>query len=344
MTPAALPRQQGATAARTHAASSPSAAPTPHGAIFARRFHWMPNIFERSAYGDNFAQAFEAGKNCRNETFVDISCPDCGKCDGPFPFASGFLIIVGQDLALEITRSSILADDVRRLSTARSIRSKSGRPASFVMEDIWLGSVVHRMNRARQLPWPVLYLTMRSHAYGRRVNVHFVDGWGLKVTPVAMLIHLRNKLIERFLAVHDFMTKPSVWCGAVEFALECRSGCAGFASHALEYSVDELAKMHQEAREKRDKLAEWERDMVDALVTAPFCTGPVQAEARFCEMKIEPPRDCCIVGKKRPEKQEQAAIAAGKPRHCSSPVDILANAYSPKMQLRAEELMNSSHW
>jgi len=62
----------------------------------------MPQIFERSGYGDNFDQSLSTGRRCRNETDVELMCTGCGRCVGPFPFASGFLIVLGRQLSAEI--------------------------------------------------------------------------------------------------------------------------------------------------------------------------------------------------------------------------------------------------
>ena len=68
------------------------------------RFNWMPQIFERCGFGDVFEQSLNSRRQCQNETDVALKCPDCGRCEGPFPFASGFLIVLGRELSAEIVR------------------------------------------------------------------------------------------------------------------------------------------------------------------------------------------------------------------------------------------------
>ena len=64
-------------------------------------FHWYPEIFERSGFGWTFSEAWQMGM-CRNQSDAERRCKGrgCGGCVGPFPFASGFLIVVRGTRAL----------------------------------------------------------------------------------------------------------------------------------------------------------------------------------------------------------------------------------------------------
>jgi len=45
---------------------------------------------------------FLFGRHCRNDTDAELMCTGCGRCVGPFPFASGFLIALGRQMSAEI--------------------------------------------------------------------------------------------------------------------------------------------------------------------------------------------------------------------------------------------------
>ena len=153
-------------------------------------FHWLPAIFERSGWGGTFFQSWAAGERCRNRTAA---------CLGPFPFAAGFLIVLSRGLAGELASSETMADDVRRLKAARGLQQSDGRRAWKVLEDIWLGSLLYR---DPPKGGPVRFVNMPEGLV--------VDKWGLRVTPTAVLVHLKHRLLERFLAVHDYTrTAPS---------------------------------------------------------------------------------------------------------------------------------------
>ena len=66
-------------------------------------FHWQPAIFERSGFGWYFSEAWGKGRFCRNESLAESRCGHggCGRCLGPFPFASGFLAVLSSPLATE---------------------------------------------------------------------------------------------------------------------------------------------------------------------------------------------------------------------------------------------------
>ena len=71
-------------------------------------------------------------------------CPTEEECDGPFPFAVGWLIGLSSALAAELRASELVWREVHR--ALPSVNRSWGPPA---MEDIWLGSVLHRSSCTR---------------------------------------------------------------------------------------------------------------------------------------------------------------------------------------------------
>ena len=65
-------------------------------------------------------------------------CPTAAECSGPFPFAVGWLFALSARLATELVTSEQLTSDLRRLS---HVNRSWGPPA---LEDVWLGSLLHR--------------------------------------------------------------------------------------------------------------------------------------------------------------------------------------------------------
>ena len=145
-------------------------------------FHWFPKIFERSGFGWTFSNAWGYGDGCRNATSAAIRCgshqrigssDDCGTCTGPFPFMSGYLMLFSTALAAELAASEAMRSDVARLKAMPKFMSRGGGPSNKVMEDIWLGSLLHRAPPAR----PLTYVALEEYLTGVFVS----DGWGLKV-------------------------------------------------------------------------------------------------------------------------------------------------------------------
>ena len=110
-------------------------------------FHWYPAIFERSGFGWSYTMSWSMGRHCRNVTTAEERCKHrgCGPCLGPFPFASGFLAVLSTPLAAEmLAGNAVKDDDLRRLQQATSLPTRTGGEQIKVMEDIWLGSLLHR--------------------------------------------------------------------------------------------------------------------------------------------------------------------------------------------------------
>ena len=183
-------------------------------------FHWHPNIFERSGFGWYFGEAYKTGAFCRNATAAEERCghAGCGGCVGPFPFAAGFLLVLSTSLAEELAASPVLRHDLRALRAASTIVNRFGKPTDMVMEDIWLGSLLHRRPPSR----PVRYVAL-SEVYGPEL---VSDRWGMRVRQSALLVHIKGKQIERFIGAHDFMNSTG-HCSQPQ-RLSCDEGCEAF--------------------------------------------------------------------------------------------------------------------
>lgn len=183
-------------------------------------FHWHPNIFERSGFGWYFGESYKTGAFCRNATAAEERCGNagCGGCVGPFPFASGFLVVLSTPLATELAASPVLRRDLRALRATATIVNRFGNPTEKVMEDIWLGSLIHR----RPPSQPVRYVAL-SEVYGPEL---VSDRWGLRLRQSALLVHIKGKQLERFIGAHDFMNSTG-HCSQPQ-RLSCAEGCEAF--------------------------------------------------------------------------------------------------------------------
>ena len=175
-------------------------------------FSWFPTIFERSGYGWSYGQALGA-RWCSNATFVARTCGDnCGLCVGPFPFGSGFLLLLSRSLAGHLLESPGVDDDLARLRRAKTLPTRKGGVQEKVMEDIWLGSALFRFPP----PNPVAYVNI----LGGGVTS---DDWALNTLRSALLVHIKGKVTGQVLAVHDFMQSAD---HCAQSSLQ--SGCAAF--------------------------------------------------------------------------------------------------------------------
>jgi hypothetical protein len=95
-------------------------------------------------------------------------------------------VIAADELELEMQA-------MRALDPA-SLPDKAGERQTTVMEDVWLGSLLHRFPP----PAPITYVTLLDST-GRKLHV---DAWDLRMTRTAMLVHNPNKATQRLLALH----------------------------------------------------------------------------------------------------------------------------------------------
>ena len=81
-------------------------------------FHWHPDIFEQEGFGWTYGQAYESGRRCRNATPPAVSAP----CTGPFPFATGFLMLLSMRLAASVVEGA--QTDARHLAQTSAVRKR----------------------------------------------------------------------------------------------------------------------------------------------------------------------------------------------------------------------------
>ena len=293
-------------------------------------FHWYPKIFERSGFGWSYTMSWSLGRNCRNATTSEERClwKGCGACVGPFPFASGFLAVLSIPLAAELLsegNGGVKEDDIRRLKAVTTLPTRTGGVQPKVMEDIWLGSLLYR--RHPPLSKPVTYIALSE----KDDKTLVADGWGLRATRSALLVHVKNhqagKQLERFVAIDDFLHKR--WCGE-ELAVTCRVGCRGF-----------LTPLERKLVEEDEK---WKSIWGQRVDNASFCNG-LQQGASYCRVGARAPRKC----PKRPVDLLEMYWGVGisdKPKRKAEFVkDTEVPAWKERLMLitpRVEELMNAS--
>ena len=88
------------------------------------------------------------------------------------------------------------------------------------MEDVWLGSVLHRFP-PRGCEQPVTYVTLLAKRTGL-----YVDEWDLRLRRQAMLVHVFNKAPERLLALHELIQRPAMHC-SFPLELHCTATSLG---------------------------------------------------------------------------------------------------------------------
>ena len=240
-------------------------------------FHWYPKIFERSGFGWSYTMAWMMGQHCRNATTAEERCrhAGCGPCVGPFPFASGYFALLSTPLAAELlaadSTNEVRDDDVNRLRQVTSLPTRTGGVQVKVMEDIWLGSLLYRSHVARG---PVTYVALSEKDDKTLVS----DGWGLKVTKSAVIVHVKNhqkgKQLERFLAVDDFLKAKRC---TQELAVTCTVGCRGFLNDGEVKNIANSPTYSQVWAGRVDNES--------------FCSG-VQAGAAYCRVGGTGARKC----------------------------------------------------
>lgn len=95
---------------------------------------WYPKLFDETRHAWGYDQALTAGKWCRNNDLrlpaLEASCgaEGCGRCIGPFVFASGFLMVLSQPLLTAITSHDALAADAEALRAINVATIKGALP------------------------------------------------------------------------------------------------------------------------------------------------------------------------------------------------------------------------
>lgn len=266
-------------------------------------FHWYPAIFERSGYGYRYSEAYEMGRGCRNLSLAEARCQHrgCGACVGPFPFPAGFLIVYSTPLAAELHASSIMRSDVSRLRSLERLPTRAGREQVKVMEDVWLGSLWYRSPPKQ----PIAYVGLADTGNPTLSS----DFYGLRSTRGSLIVHIKGKQLERFLAVDAWRNARNC---TPSLALDCQArGCDTFISPW------EMSKMQ---RQMRLRLGDWWRP---ALGRSPFCAAAGGAAGRYC--RVRPLREgCCRAGR------------------CEKLIDLMGQGLPQAMLPRARALLQGN--
>ena len=155
-----------------------------------------------------------------------------------------------------------------------------------------------------------------------------------------MLVHLRNKLYERYLAVHEYFTRPSAWCAGASYALECHTGCIGFSPNSLLRSTAEQEELRERTLDLVKDLSQntsAERKLYLGLYAGGFCNGG-QKLARWCGIRISPVDNCCgLTTPTDPATATQSQKVTGVkqlPISCAEVVDLLPSVHSAAARQR----------
>jgi hypothetical protein len=105
---------------------------------------------------------------------------------GPFVFTPGYLTVLSSPLALMLTASSRLHDNLQR------IQSQGG---SFGLEDKWLGSAMQRHAQV-----PIQFVNLYHSGL-------MADAYGVQVRSTTLLWHNRVKAPERIDLLHNFSAR-----------------------------------------------------------------------------------------------------------------------------------------
>ena len=164
----------------------------------------------------------EPGPNVRDPN--DVRCWACpSRAIGPFPFVSGWLIGMSGALARTVARSAEAKSDLRAvLKLNRSW---------VVLEDIWLGSVVHRVAQN---------LTLVGAEYGNVFNGlnagrQFANPWDRRGGAIKTSYVLHHRDVER---THRHVM-------ATHAAPRPQLQCEGFASPPMAKWVRDLAAAYR---------------------------------------------------------------------------------------------------
>ena len=159
------------------------------------------------------------------------------------------------------------------------------------MEDVWLASLLYRFPAELG---PVSYVTLGEG--GRDDRPLISDGWGLKTTRTALLVHVRSKATERLITTHDFMQNLEPTC-RVALRLQCpqQRGCAAFVTvnefrrrRLLRKTLANCRVLDAYWRQNRDWWAAngWP-------LAADFCRG-ARAQAQYCRLGMTVFGNCSL--------------------------------------------------
>jgi len=157
-------------------------------------------------------------------------CPRADECAGPFPFVTGWLITLSRPLAKALATSTRVAADVQKAfrlnrtearvaAALRMERLGGGRPPGTapILEDIWLGSVVHRFLSA-SLPITVVQMDSTHFFNGnwpaRCQRLHVSRRCGYEWNTTIVYHHKEPRAVHRHVQspwAHE-QSRPAVQC------------------------------------------------------------------------------------------------------------------------------------
>lgn len=291
-------------------------------------FHWHPTIFEHAGFGYERTLANAAGSVCRNAS--SETARRYGACVGPFPFAAGFLIVLSAPLASALATSAGMRADIDRLRRASRLSKLNGKRQIQVMEDVWLASLLYRFPAELG---PVSYVTLGEG--GRDDRPLISDGWGLKTTRTALLVHVRSKATERLITTHDFMQNLEPTC-RVALRLQCpqQRGCAAFVT-VNEFRRRRLLRKTLASCRVLDAYWRQNRDWWAANgwpLAADFCRG-ARAQAQYCRLGMTVFGNCSL---------EPGNASDVERRLYYVPVDLLRQTRGESVVARAESALAAS--
>ena len=154
--------------------------------------------------------------HCGTKEYRDDGTSGSHVCDGPFPYGTAPLQLVGRDLALKIVNSEPAVASMRRSLALMADGRRNGtrKPGQAAFEDAWLGFAVHSL-----LPASAVNVTL--------VGLHrwyVFDTFSLKLNNYTMLIHDRLKHPLRTRWIHYYCTR---WHCDSNATLSCRQVQAG---------------------------------------------------------------------------------------------------------------------
>ena len=135
-------------------------------------------------------------------------CPTDAECTGPFPFAVGWLISLSASLARELASSHRLAAEIR---ASLAVNRSWGPP---MMEDIWLGSALHRFYCS--LPFePAITIVSLPEMYVFNGGWHTGRGLEFNTSFVYHNKHELPLIAEHVRASHR-TPRPRLQCAAAD--------------------------------------------------------------------------------------------------------------------------------
>ena len=254
-------------------------------------YSWYEQLFENTRHGWSYPQAWGSGAACRERPLHLPESPcensgNCGVCSGPFAFAAGYLVLFSRPLVEGLVAAGGLEQESTRLKSIRNsqLLTMLGKPKEQVMEDIWLGHLLYRF----PLNSSVKYVSLIGDTW----SALHVDKWDFRFSRSALLVHIITKQLERYLVLHDYLSKPEWHCSR-PFEIRCASYCATRADGGGHASNDVASAGDGSWSSTREKLSgkkQWCKNATAGHVADEWCTVHIQRPSEG-----EPP-GCCGLG------------------------------------------------